>query len=94
MKWTLIALALSPIVAGIGWAIVEDSILPWLIPHAEIERLADDLMYRYPADPEEAAFVEEHTAWCRSQSYDRGKWNRVRKLIRVRLRTPPSPHDA
>jgi hypothetical protein len=85
LKWALIALVLSPIVIGIGWGIVEGSILPRLISRAEIEHLADDLMRRYPADPEEAAFVEEHTAWYRSESYEQGKWHRVRKLIRQRL---------
>jgi hypothetical protein len=86
LKWMLFALALSPIVIGIGWAIVEGSILPRLIPRAEIERLADDLMRRYPADPEEAAFIEEQAAWFRSEGREQGKWHRVRRLIRLRLR--------
>lgn len=84
-KWGLVALAASPIVIGIGWEIVEGSILPRLIPHREIERLADDLIRRYPSHPQEAAFIEEHAAWFRSESYDQGKWHRVRKLIRRKL---------
>jgi hypothetical protein len=84
-KWGLVALAVSPIVIGIGWEIVEGSLLPKLIPHKEIERLADDLIRRYPSDPQEAAFVEEQAAWCRSKSYDQGKWHRVRKLIRQKV---------
>lgn len=84
-KWGLVALAVSPIVIGIGWEIVEGSILPRLIPHKEIEQLADDLIRRYPSNPHEAAFIEEHAAWFRSESYDQGKWHRVRKLIRRKL---------
>jgi hypothetical protein len=85
LKWALFALALSPIVIGIGWGIVEGSVLPRLIPHEEIERMADDLMRRYPADPEEAAFIEEQAAWFRSEDHEQGKWHRVRKLIKLRL---------
>ena len=64
---------------------MEGSILPRLIPHKEIERLADDLIRQCPSDPQEAAFVEEHAAWFRSKSYEQGKWHRVRKLIRQKM---------
>lgn len=85
IKWALIAAALSPMVIGIGWAIVEGALLPRLIPRAEIERLADEVMARHPDDPEHAAFIEEHAAWFRSESLDQGRWRRVRKAIRRRL---------
>lgn len=84
-KWSILLVAISPIVIGIGWGIVEGSILPRFIPRAEIDALADDLMRRWPHDPEEAAFIEEHAAWYRSEGYERGKWHRVRKEIRRRL---------
>jgi hypothetical protein len=85
LKWLLIVLAASPAVIGIGWSIVEGSILPRLIPREEIEATADDVMRRYPDNPEERAFIEEHAAWYRSLSFEQGKWHRVRKLIRKRL---------
>lgn len=84
---------LGPIVIGVSWAIVEGSIPPRFIPREDIEELADDIMRRYPADPEEAAFIEEHAAWHRSEDYEQGKWRRVRKAIRQRLlaaETPPA----
>ena len=84
-KWVLIATALSPMVIGIGWAIVEGAILPRLIPRAEIERLADEMMVSHPDDPEHAALIEEHAAWFRSPSAEQGKWRRVRNAIRRRL---------
>ena len=62
LKWLAVALAVSPIVIGVCWAVVEGSILPRFIPREDIEGLADDIMRRYPADPEEAAFIEEHAA--------------------------------
>ena len=40
----------------------------------DIDRLADDIMKRNPHDPEEAAFIEEHAAWHRSEGYEQGKW--------------------
>jgi len=85
LKWLAVAVAVSPIVIGIGWAVIEGSILPRLVPRAEIEAMADEVMRDHPDDPEEAAFIEEHAAWHRSLSFEQGKWHRVRKLIRKRL---------
>lgn len=62
LKWLAIAAALSPIVIGIGWAVVEGSVLPRLVPRAEIEAMADAVMRDHPDDPEEWAFMEEHAA--------------------------------
>ncbi len=90
MTWTLYLVALVPMVVGIGWEIVEGSVLPRLIPRAEIERLVEEIFARFPMDPEEAAFAEEHAAWCRSNSLEQGKWKRVRKIIRRRLTRLPS----
>lgn len=84
-KWLIIAASLSPIIGAIGWVIWDMEIRPRLIPRDEIERLADDIMRRYPDDPEEAAFIEEHAAWFRSNSYEQGKWKRVRKLLLYRV---------
>lgn len=85
LKWLAIAVALSPIVLGIGWAVYEGSVLPRLVPRAEIEAMADAVMRNHPDDPEEWAFMEEHAAWYRSLSFEQGKWHRVRREIRRRL---------
>jgi hypothetical protein len=85
MKWALIAFALAPVVIAIVWGIVETAILPRLIPKAEIDAHADDMMRRYPDDPEHAAFIEEHAAWFRSKIDEQGRWHRVRKEVRRRL---------
>lgn len=87
LRWLLVGIALSPIIIGLGWSIVEGSILPRLIPRAEIATLADDFMRRYPDNPEFAAFIEEEAAWFRSQTFEQGKWHQVRKEIRRRLET-------
>jgi hypothetical protein len=85
LKWLLVGIALAPMVVGIGWGIYEGSILPRLIARADIDALADEIMRRYPDNPEEAAFIEEHAAWFRSHSFEQGRWRRVRKEVRRRL---------
>lgn len=91
LKWTMIAFALAPIVTAIVWSIVESAILPRLIPKAEIDALADDVMRRFPDDPEQAAFIEEHAAWFRSKIDEQGRWHRVRKEVRRRLMAASGP---
>lgn len=79
------AIAVSPIVLGIGWAVIEGSILPRLIPRDEIDRLTESVMRDHPDDPEGFAFMEEHAEWFRSHAFEQGRWRRVRKTIRWRL---------
>lgn len=83
-KWLLVVASLLPIIGGIGWVIWDVEIRPRLIPREEIERLADEIMRRYPDVPEEAAFIEEHAAWFRSHNYEQGMWRRVRIALRCR----------
>lgn len=85
LKWLVITAALSPMVLGISWVIYDMEIRPRLVPRAEIEAMADEVMRKHPEDPEEWAFMEEHAAWYRSHTFEQGKWHRVRKVIRRRL---------
>lgn len=94
LKWLVIAVALSPMVVGIGWVIYEGSIRSRLIPRVEIEAMADEVMRKHPEDPEEWAFMEEESAWYRSHTFEQGKWHRVRKVIRRRLLTGDYPPSA
>jgi hypothetical protein len=82
LKWVLIALALSPIILAFGSVFINGTIRPMLIPKAEIERLAAELISRHQY-PEEAAAIEEHAAWYRSDNYGQGKWRRIRKAIEL-----------
>ncbi len=79
--WGLMAVCTTPIWGTLIWFLNELYIRPLLIPKAEIERLADDLRLSYPADPAEAAFAEEQNAWYRSETFEQGKWRRVRMRI-------------
>lgn len=61
-------------------------IRPLLIRHAEIERLADELIDNHGDRAEEMAFIEEDRAWRYSQNFEQGKWRRVRKVLERRSR--------
>lgn len=87
IKWAAVALATAPIWIAIGWSVIDDVILPRLIHHREIERLADEIMRQYPDDAEQAAFINEHRAWRDSDGREQGKWRRVRREIALRQRS-------
>lgn len=61
-----------------------DTIKPRLIPTAEIDRMADDIIANYP-DPEEEAFARHERAWYRSNGAEQTYWLLVRKAVRKRL---------
>ncbi len=80
--WVLIVICTAPIWGTLIWFLNELHIRPLLIAKSEIERLADELRRSHPADPAEAAFTEEQNAWHRSETYEQGKWRRVRRQLR------------
>lgn len=79
----VLALVLVPIWGTIGWGVIEGAVRPYLIPRAEIEGLADEMMCH--PDPERAAYDRERTAAHRGDSFEQGKWRRVRKRVRGRV---------
>ena len=91
LRRVLVAMTLSPIALAIGWALVEGLLRPRLIPHEDIDALAETVMREHPDDPEDWALLEEHSAWHRSRGHERALWQRVRREIRRRLseETPP-----
>ena len=83
LSWIVIGAATSPIWGALLWILWQGTIRPRLIPRAEIESLAADLLARYGPRAEEAAFAEEDRAWRESQTFERGKWRRVHRRIAV-----------
>jgi hypothetical protein len=59
-------------------------IRPLLIPRAEIEKLAHELIDKHAEHAEEFAAMEEDRAWRYSQNFEQGKWRRVRKVLERR----------
>lgn len=81
LKWLVIALAAFPIWGALLWVIWDVRIRPHLIPKAEIEAEAKVMLAQWGERAAEMAFIEEHAAWYRSQSYEQGRWHRVRVAI-------------
>jgi hypothetical protein len=66
------------------WTIWFDAIKPRLIPAADIDRVAADIVANYP-DPEGEAFARHERAWYDSDGAEQTYWYRVRKAVRRRL---------
>ena len=79
--WIVIAAAASPIWGALLWVLWQGSIRPRLIPRAEIDALAAELLARHGPRAEEVTSAEEEQAWRNSRPFERGKWRRVRKRI-------------
>ncbi len=65
----------------LGWDL---HVRPGLVPQAEIRRMADRLVEAHGERAEEAAFIEEDSAWRRSDCYGQGLWRRVGRELRRR----------
>lgn len=62
-------------------------IRPLFIPRAVIDVIADELIARYGPRAEEMAFIEEDRAWRYTDTYEQGKWRRVRRELWRRYRS-------
>lgn len=81
LGYLLFAVALSPIVLGLGWAVWHGHVRPALISRHEIERLADEVLAEGHEDPVEAVEGYEYHAWRHSDGFEQGRWRRVRRAI-------------
>jgi hypothetical protein len=87
VSWLLIAFFGGQAVIFLGlilWSVWNDAIKPRLIPAADIDRVAAEIIAGY-ADPEEEAFARHEAAWYRSEGAEQVYWYRVRKAVRRRL---------
>lgn len=67
-----------PIWGALVFEVWSGVIRPRLIDRAEIDTLAADLLERHGMRAAEMAFIEEDRAWRYSDSFEQGKWKRVR----------------
>jgi hypothetical protein len=79
--WVGIGAATSPVWGAILWLLWDGSIRPRLVPRAEIDALAAEMLARHGPRAEEVASAEEEAAWRNSRPFEQGKWRRVRKRI-------------
>jgi hypothetical protein len=75
-------------VALVLWWVWHDAIAPRLLPAGDVERMADDIVARFP-DPEAEAFARHEAAWYRSEVGTLLYWSRVRRAVSRRLRRQP-----
>ncbi|MCO5732970.1 hypothetical protein [Rhizobium sp. SSA_523] len=83
LPYIAIAVFAGGVVLSSEW---QRRIRPLFIPPAEIEKLADDLIERYGEQAEQFAAMEEDRAWRYAQSFEQGKWRRVRAALARRDR--------
>jgi hypothetical protein len=91
LSWVAIGMATSPIWGAFLWELWEGGIRPRLVSTSEIDALAASMIARHGDRAEEMAFVEEDRTWRYSESFEQGKWRRVRRRIeRMRRDVHPS----
>lgn len=66
---------------AVGMGVWEYHVQPLLIPKSEILAEVDVLIEKHGSRAEEFAFIEEDSAWRRSDAREQGKWRRVRREL-------------
>lgn len=79
--WIAIGAATAPIWGALLWELWEGAIRPRFVARAEIDAMSASMLSRYGDRAAEMAFIEEDRAWRYSDSFEQGKWRRVRKRI-------------
>jgi hypothetical protein len=80
-QWAIVCACMSPIWGTLLWQTWNLSIWPRLIPAGNINALADNMIAKYGPRAEELAFIEEDRAWRYSETFEQGKWRRVRREL-------------
>lgn len=68
----------------IGWEIWQGILRPRLMGRAVLNRLVDEMLTKHGERAEDMAFTMEHRAWYDSDTFEQGKWRRVRKELQRR----------
>ncbi|MCZ8105049.1 MAG: hypothetical protein O9972_45045 [Burkholderiales bacterium] len=79
MWWVIAGISTAPIWGAFLWHTYEFRVRPLNIPRDEMDLLVAAMLEQ--DDPEEAAFIEEQAAWYRSDTFEQGKWRRVRRIL-------------
>jgi hypothetical protein len=82
--WLAVGAAAAPIWGAGLWVLWQGVIRPHLIRRGEVERLVTLLIEHFGERAGEVAFAREYRAWRHSDSFEQGKWRRVRTLIETR----------
>lgn len=79
--------AFAVLIGGVViWHTWDFRLRPLFIPKTEINAVVDELIAQYGPRAEEMAYTEEDRAWRYSNTYEQGKWRRVRRELWRRYR--------
>ncbi len=90
--WLAIAAALCPVWWALLWTIWQGVVRPRMIPQAEIDTLARQMIAKHGRQAACAAFVHEDRAWRYSDTFEQAKWRRVRDIYNAWLITSVYRH--
>lgn len=70
------------LIAGVAvWHSWKFALRPLLIPKSEVDAIVERLIAEYGPRAEEMAYAEEDRAWHDSNTYEQGRWRRVRREL-------------
>lgn len=81
MAWIAFLVVMLPLVIAVGWEVWESCIRVSRVPAREIVSLARELRQKHGVRAAEIAFINEDRAWRYSDSFERGKWQRVKRHL-------------
>lgn len=81
LRWTVGVVIASPILIAVIWEVWEGCIRVRLMPTREIVSFARGLREKHGRRAAEIAFINEDRAWRYSDSFERGKWRRVKRHL-------------
>ena len=81
LKWIVV---LSPIWGTLLWSSWEGFIRPRLVPKGEMLAKVDELKAKYGDEAFEHACIKEHRGWYDSNTFEQGRWRRIREEIMQR----------
>jgi hypothetical protein len=79
--WIVLAIGSTPAWGALLWVVWQGQVRPRLISARQIETEATDLITRYGDNALEMAVIEEDRAWRYSDSFEQGRWRRMRLAI-------------
>jgi hypothetical protein len=81
LSWIASFVIIVPLVVAVVWEVWESCIRVSRLPAREIVSLARELRQKHGIRAAEIAFINEDRAWRYSDSFERGKWRRVKRHL-------------
>lgn len=77
-----VLIALVLLIGGVAvWHAWDFRLRPLFVPKTEVDAVVDELIAKHGSRAEKMACIEEDRAWRYSDTYEQGKWRRVRREL-------------